>query len=67
MAGDTSSMVTFYMYGSPNSWIVDDRRNLTNRRGMPRPAKAMRGAASDFELPKDIRIPEAVRPYPTSV
>jgi hypothetical protein len=40
-------------------------RDYSKRRGMPRAPEAMRGAASDFDLPKDMRIPEAMRPYPT--
>jgi hypothetical protein len=32
---------------------------------MPQPVEAMRGAASDFETPADMRIPQALRPYPT--
>jgi hypothetical protein len=34
------------------------------RRGMPRAPEAMRGAARDFVSPRDMRIPEAMRPYP---
>jgi len=34
-----------------------------DRRGMPGPPEAMRGAARDFEVPRDMRIPEALRPY----
>jgi hypothetical protein len=41
------------------------RRDYSNRRGMPRPPEAMRGAAKDLEVPKDMRIPEALRPYAT--
>jgi hypothetical protein len=36
------------------------------RRGMPRPPAEMRGAARDFEVPRDMRIPEAMRPYPSA-
>jgi hypothetical protein len=38
-------------------------RDYSARRGMPRPPEAMRGAARDFEAPRDMRIPEAMRPY----
>jgi hypothetical protein len=38
-------------------------RDYSNRRGMPRPPEAMRGAAKDLEVPKDMRIPDALRPY----
>jgi len=42
------------------------RRDYSDRSGMPRPPEAMRGAAArDFEAPKDMRIPEALRPYAT--
>ena len=34
-----------------------------NRSGLPRPPAAMRGAARDFQVPRDMRIPEAMRPY----
>jgi hypothetical protein len=40
-------------------------RDYSNRRGMPRPPEAMRGAATDLEVPKDMRIPDALRPYGT--
>ena len=38
-------------------------RVYSNRRGMPRHPLAMRGVARDFEVPRDMRIPEAMRPY----
>ena len=38
--------------------------DYSGRRGMPRPPEAMRGAAHDFEIPSDLRVPEAMRPYP---
>jgi hypothetical protein len=40
-------------------------RDYSARRGMPRAPEAMRGAAHDFQVPRDVRIPEALRPYPT--
>jgi hypothetical protein len=40
-------------------------RNYGARRGMPSPPDAMRGAARDFPVPRDMRIPERMRPYPT--
>jgi len=40
-------------------------RDYSARRGMPRPPAAMRGAARDFPVPRDMRIPEAMRPYPS--
>ena len=39
-------------------------RDYSGRRGMPRPPDAMRGIARDFPVPRDMRIPEAMRPYP---
>jgi hypothetical protein len=39
-------------------------RDSGARRGMPRPPAAMRGVARDFPVPRDMRIPEAMRPYP---
>ncbi|MFZ4410702.1 MAG: hypothetical protein ACOYOH_25385 [Paracraurococcus sp.] len=41
-------------------------RDYGGRRGMPKPAGAMRGAARDFAVPRDFRIPEPLRPW-TSV
>ncbi|MBK1656780.1 hypothetical protein [Paracraurococcus ruber] len=38
-------------------------RSFADRRGMPKTPGQMRGAASDFEVPKDFRIPEALRPW----
>ena len=39
-------------------------RDYSARRGMPRPPAAMRGVARDFVAPRDMRIPETMRPYP---
>jgi hypothetical protein len=39
-------------------------RDYSDRRGMPRHPLAMRGVARNFEVPNDMRIPEAMRPYP---
>ncbi len=38
-------------------------RDYSDRSGMPRPAESMRGAAKDFAVPRDMRTPEALRPY----
>ena len=38
-------------------------RDYSDRSGFPRPAHAMRGAAGDFQTPRDMRAPEAMRPY----
>jgi hypothetical protein len=38
-------------------------RDYSDRIGMRLPADAMRGAARDFEPPRDFRIPEPLRPY----
>lgn len=37
--------------------------DYSDRTGFPRPAEAMRGAASDFEVPADFRTPEPLRPW----
>ncbi len=37
--------------------------DYSDRRGLPRPPEAMRGAARDFEVPRDFRIPEPLRPW----
>ena len=36
--------------------------DYSNRRGMSRSPEAMRGAARDFQPPRDMRIPELMRP-----
>lgn len=41
-------------------------RDYGGRSGLPRPPDEMRGAARDFEVPRDMRIPEALRPYTTA-
>lgn len=41
-------------------------RDYSGRRGFPRPPEEMRGAARDAEVPRDMRIPEALRPYPAA-
>ena len=38
-------------------------RDYRGRSGLPRSPEAMRGAARDFQVPRDMRIPEAMRPY----
>jgi hypothetical protein len=38
-------------------------RDYRDRTGFPEPAAAMRGAAGDFDIPRDFRTPEALRPY----
>jgi len=41
-----------------------DYPDYSDRRGFPRSVEAMRGAAlSDFETPRDMRAPEALRPW----
>ena len=40
-------------------------RDYSDRIGMKHPADAMRGAARDFDPPRDFRIPEPLRPYVT--
>lgn len=41
------------------------RGRYRNRTGFPQPAEAMRGAASDFVIPEDYRVPSLLRPWPT--
>lgn len=38
-------------------------RDYRDRSGLPRSPEAMRGAARDFQAPKDMRTPEALRPH----
>lgn len=38
-------------------------RDYSHRTGYPRGVQAARGAARDFEVPRDMRTPEAMRPY----
>ena len=40
--------------------------DYSDRSGLPRSPQQMRGAARDFETPRDMRIPEALRPYKES-
>lgn len=49
--------------GSARNGSARPVRDYSERSGMPRPAEAMRGAARDFEAPRDMRTPEALRPY----
>jgi hypothetical protein len=37
--------------------------DYSGRSGLPRPPEAMRGAARDYQVPRDMRTPEALRPY----
>ena len=38
-------------------------QDYSDRSGFPRGIKQSHGAASDFEVPRDFRTPEALRPY----
>ena len=38
-------------------------RDYSDRSGLPRSPRAMRGTARDFEVPRDMRTPELLRPY----
>ena len=38
-------------------------RDYRDRRGLPAAPDVMRGAARDFEVPRDMRVPETMRPY----
>ena len=40
-----------------------DAYDYGDRSGFPKPPDAMRGAASDFEVPADFRVPEPLRPW----
>ena len=51
---------------SERAWARRPVRDYSDRRGMPAPPAAMRGAARDFEVPPDMRIPEPLRPYATA-
>ncbi|WP_205624890.1 cyclase dehydrase [Geminicoccus roseus] len=42
-------------------WIPD----YSSRSGFPKGVEQTRGAARDFEVPRDMRIPEALRPWKT--
>ena len=37
--------------------------DYSRRSGFPKPAEQMRGAARDFEVPRDMRTPKALRPF----
>lgn len=41
------------------------RFDYSNRSGLPHSPQVMRGAARDFEIPRDMRIPTLLRPYTT--
>jgi hypothetical protein len=43
-----------------------EKWDYSDRRGMPKPPEAMRGAARDFRIPQDMRTPEALRSYTSS-
>ena len=38
--------------------------DYSRRSGFPQGARAARGAAKDFEVPRDMRVPELLRPWP---
>jgi len=42
---------------------IEDFYDYGDRSGMPLAPEEMRGAASDFEVPRDFRTPEALRPW----
>lgn len=42
---------------------ADAIRDYSDRRGMPKPPEAMRGAARNLQIPKDMRTPEPLRPF----
>ena len=42
---------------------LEPLQDYSDRTGYPRGIEQSRGAASDFEVPRDFRTPEALRPY----
>ena len=50
--------------GSARRARAAGRYDYLGRRGFPLPANDMRGAANDFAVPRDFRIPEPLRPWP---
>jgi hypothetical protein len=38
-------------------------RDYSDRRGLPKPPDQMRGAARDAKIPRDMRTPDALRPF----
>jgi hypothetical protein len=52
--------------GREREWEPVPIWDYSDRRGMPQPPEQMHGAARDFEVPRDMRIPEALRPYSTA-
>jgi hypothetical protein len=49
--------------GCTDRQASNHRVDYSNRSGFPKPVTVMRGAASDFETPRDMRPPEALRPF----
>lgn len=49
--------------GADRAWERAPIRDYSDRRGLPRPPQEMRGAARDAPVPRDMRAPEALRPY----
>jgi hypothetical protein len=63
---DVYTGVTLSADRSADSAEADTERYVTlysMRTGFPRSAEEMRGAARDFEVPADMRTPEALRPW----
>jgi hypothetical protein len=52
--------------GGPTKDERHAKWDYSDRRGMPKPPEAMRGAARDFRIPRDMRTPEALRSYTSS-
>lgn len=42
---------------------IERQWDYSDRTGLPRSPDEMRGAARDFEVPRDMRIPDALKPY----
>jgi hypothetical protein len=56
-------LICAFGLGRDEEWAPLPLRDYGARRGMPRPPEAMRGVAREFEVPPDMRVPEAMRPY----
>ncbi|MCM5679752.1 hypothetical protein M8A51_09410 [Schlegelella sp. S2-27] len=63
--------VTALDLGCARALQAEERRrnrpwaDYSDRSGLPQSPEAMRGVAADLELPRDMRTPEALRPYGT--
>jgi hypothetical protein len=66
VAGVTAlDLICALALGRDEKWAPVPIRNYSARRGMPWRPDAMRGTARDFPVPRDMRTPEAMPPYPS--